>query len=382
LEKSQQVGNRWRQRWDSFTLVTPNWQLQLPGHTYQGDEPDGFMSKNEVIQYLQDYVDKFDPPLFFGVKVNRVERNEAEDVYRIETTDKPYEAKNVVIATGSFQAPDIPQISQKAPDWIKQIHTSDYRNPDELPLGAVLVVGSGQSGTQIAQELNESGRQVYLCISNAGRLPRRYRGKDGMWWAIKLGIVDQTVDQLDSPAERFEANPQISGKDGGQDINLHEFARDGIRLLGHLKDFTEERAILITDMHETLKKLDKAAAMFRQGVDEYVEKMDLDVPKETVTQLRDGFQQKEISELDLKEAGVYTIIWATGYDRDYDFVKLPIFDEFGYPIQDRGVTDYRGLYFVGLHWLHTLKSGLFLGVGDDAAHVADHIAEREPVLSY
>ncbi len=211
FEKSEEIGHKWRRRWDSFTLVTPNWQLQLPGHTYEGANPRGFLSKDEVVEYLQDYVDSFDPPLNLGEEVSRVTRNEEDDSYLVVTTDGRYEANNVVVATGAFQSPDMPDFSVKAPEWITQIHSSDYENPDALPEGAVLVVGSGQSGSQIARELNESGRQVYLCISNAGRLPRRYRGKDGMWWAMKLGIFSQTVDQLESPAERFAQGTVLSG---------------------------------------------------------------------------------------------------------------------------------------------------------------------------
>lgn len=286
----------------------------------------------------------------------------------------------MVIAAGTFQTPKIPPFSRKVPQDIHQIHSSEYRNPEILPAGAVLVVGSGQSGSQIAQELNESGRQVYLCTGSAGRIPRRYRGKDGMWWAIKLGIVDQPVEELDSPEERFEANPQISGKDGGQDINLHQFARDGIRLLGHLEDFEDGQAVLAADLYENLAVGDEQAKTFRQGVDKYVEKAGLKVPEESVTEPQDGYDQAEGTRLDLKKAGINTILWATGFDWDFSWVDLPILDEFDYPIQHRGVTEYPGLYFLGLHYLHTLKSGLFLGVGEDAEYIAQHIVRHTSVV--
>lgn len=376
LEKGRRVGESWRRRWDSFTLVTPNWQLQLPGHPYQGDAPDGFLHRDEVVAYLEEYVKMFEPPLRFGVEVTAVEPKEAEDGYRIHTSGHLYEADNVVVAVGAFQFPNIPAFSEDAPEAIVQVHSSDYQNPDDLPEGNVLVVGSGQSGCQIAQELNENGRHVYLCTGSAGRLPRRYRGKDGMWWGIKLGMVDQTVDELDSPAERFAANPQISGKDGGQEINLHQFARDGIELLGRLQGFQGQRAMLAPDLHQNLARADKMAAQFRKGVDKYVREAGLDVPEETVTELQDGYEQEVKTELDLTEAGIGVILWATGFDRDFSWIQLPIFDEWGYPIQQRGVTEHEGLYFLGLHWLHTLKSGLFLGVGEDAEHIAAHIAGR------
>lgn len=376
LEKGQRIGKSWRGRWDSFTLVTPNWQLQLPGFPYQGDDPEGFLTRDEVVRYLEEYAATFDPPLRFGVEVTAIEENDDGDGYLVHTTDRAYEAANVVVAVGAFQYPHIPAFSQDAPEEIVQLHSSEYRNPEALPEGGVLVVGSGQSGCQIAQELNESGRQVYLCTSGVGRLPRRYRGKDGMWWGVQLGMTDRTVDDLESPEERFAANPQISGKDGGQEINLHQFARDGIRLLGRLEDFRDQQAILAPDLHQNLAISDKMAAEFRKGVDKLVSKKGLDVPEESVTELQDGYEQQVITELDLEEAGIGVILWATGFDRDFSWIELPIFDEWGYPIQERGVTEYPGLYFLGLHWLHTLKSGLFLGVGDDAEHIAEHIARR------
>lgn len=376
LEKGQRIGESWRSRWDSFTLVTPNWQLQLPGHAYDGDDPDGFLPRDEVVAYLEAYADSFDPPLRFGVEVTGVEKNESGDGYLVHTTESVYKATNVVVAVGTFQFPDIPAFSNDVPESITQLHSSDYRNPDALPEGNVLVVGSGQSGCQIAQELNESGRQVYLCTSKVGRLPRRYRGRDGMWWAIKLGITERTVDELESPEERFVANPQISGKDGGQDINLHQFARDGIRLLGRLENVQGRQAILAPDLHQNLAVGDKQAAEFRKGVDKYVRKAGLDAPEESVVELQDGYEQDVITTLDLAEEEIDVILWATGFDWDFSWIDLPILDEWGFPIQKRGVTEHAGLYFLGLHWLHTLKSGLFLGVGKDAQHVAEHMAER------
>ncbi|MDX1614686.1 MAG: hypothetical protein R3300_10285 [Candidatus Promineifilaceae bacterium] len=191
-------------------------------------------------------------------------------------------------------------------------------------------------------------------------------------------MTEQTVDQLDSLEERFDANPHVSGKDGGQDINLHEFARQGINLLGHLEDIQGRKAILAPDLHENLTAADQMATQFRKGVDKLVQKTGMDVPEETVDEPQDGFEQEAISELDLDRAGIKTILWATGFDWDFSWIKLPVFDKYGYPIQERGVTEYPGLYFLGLHWLHALKSGLFLGVGDDAAHIAEHIEQHTP----
>lgn len=376
LEQQQQIGATWRQRWDSFTLVTPNWQLQLPGFAYQGDDPDGFLHRDEVVAYLAAYAASFGPPLRFGVEVSAITPDEKGNGYRIDTSVQDYVARNVVVAAGTFQTPNVPTFSRDVPADITQLTTSSYQNPAELPDGAVLVVGSGQSGCQIAQELQASGRQVYLCTSAVRRLPRRYRGKDGMWWALQLGMVDQTVDELESPQERFAPNPQISGKDGGREINLHQFARDGMVLLGHLEDISGHQATLAPNLHQNLTFADQAAEKFRQGVDMFIEKNGLDAPHERGSEPQDGFAQPEQTQLDLAQAGITTIIWATGFRWDYSWIPLAIFDGFGYPIQQRGVSDYPGLYFVGLHFLHTLKSGLFLGVGQDAEHIAAHIAGR------
>lgn len=376
LEKNQRVGESWRGRWDSFTLVTPNWQLQLPGHPYQGEDPDGFLTRDEVVAYLEDYVDLFDPPLRFGVEVTGVEKAESGDGYVVRATTGNFRAENVVVAVGTFQQPDIPDFSRDVPQGIHQLHSSEYRNPQDLPQGGVMVVGSGQSGCQIAQELYESGRQVHLCTGLAWPLPRRYRGKDSMRWLDQMGVTKQTVDDLEDPAERFAANPQVSGKDGGQDLNLHEFARDGVQLLGHLEDIQGARALLAPDLHQNLARGDKRQAEVLSGVDKFIRKMDLDAPEEKVPELQYGYEQEVIEELDLEGEGVDNILWATGFQWDYSWVKPVELDAFGYPVQRRGVTDSPGLYFLGLHWMHTLKSALFLGIGEDARHVANHMKEN------
>lgn len=377
LEKRHRVGETWRQRWDSFTLVTPNWHLRLPGHCYEGSDPDGFTPREGVVGYLEAYANLFEPPVRFGANVTGVHR--LDDGYVVTVEDDIYEARNVVVAAGTFQRPRIHSSASRIPPSITQLHTAQYRNPAQLPPGPALVVGSGQSGAQIALELMESGRQVYLCVGSAGRLPRRYRQRDGMWWALQLGMLDQTVDELDSPDERFRANPQISGRNGGSDINLHEFARAGMRLLGHLNDVANGHVLLAGDLHDNLAMADTMAGRFREGVDAYVTSTGLDVPEEVVNEPTDGYEQEIQRDLNLEEASIGSIIWATGYQWDYSWVDVPVFDDRGYPIQDRGVTASPGLYFLGLHWLHTLKSGLFLGVGDDAADVAAHMARRDGV---
>jgi len=376
LEKDR-PGERWRsKKWDSFTLVTPNRQLRLPGLAYEGDDPHGFLTRDEVVQYIDHFVGSFDPPLRLGVEAKSVEESRSGHGFRVETDAGALEAANVVVATGMFQRPNIPAFSQAIAPWVSQVHSSLYRNPESVPPDAVLVVGSGQSGCQITEELYQSGRQVYQCTGRAGRAPRRYRGKDFTWWLDNMGFVDKTVDQLDSPAERFDPNPAVTGKDGGHTLNLHQFALDGVTLLGHLEDGAGSQVRLADDLHENLKAADKTAAQMKKGIDKFIEKSGIDAPQEDERELSAGYDAEVITELDLAAAGVGTILWAAGYDFDFDLVKFPIFDAFGYPLQKRGVTNVPGLYFLGLHWMHTIKSGLFVGIADDAAHVVEHIADR------
>jgi putative flavoprotein involved in K+ transport len=197
-----------------------------------------------------------------------------------------------------------------------------------------------------------------------------------MRWMMRAGIADRTVDQLESPQERFASNPHVTGKNGGHTINLHRFSRAGIHLLGHVRGGEGTRLAIVPDLHENLAVADKFAAEFRQGVDRFVAHMGLSVPEDNTPELRDGYDVPEITELDLQAAGISTIVWATGYSFDFSWVQFPIFDEWGYPVQQRGVTSQPGLYFLGLHWMHTIKSALLVGVGDDAAHVAEHIESR------
>ena len=287
----------------------------------------------------------------------------------------------MVVATGMYQRPKIPAFSSGLPTDILQLHSGQYRNPAGLPPGAVLVVGSGQSGCQIAEELYKSGRRVYHSIGSAGRAPRRYRGKDTYEWLVLAGFFDRTPDMLPSPKARFAPDPHLSGAGGGHTLNLHRFARDGVTLLGHLRGAADGRLDVAPDLYESLSKADQFEAQLVKLIDGYIAKNGLDAPQERLPELRDGFDQAVITELDVRKAGITSVIWAAGYRFDFSLVKLPTFDEDGYPVQQRGVTRYPGLYFVGLPWLHTRKSGLLLGVAEDAEYIAGRIAapSREPV---
>jgi putative flavoprotein involved in K+ transport len=379
LEKENQAAQVWRNRWDSFTLITPNWMLRLPGAEYKGDDPDGFIARDEVVAYFEEYIERFDLPVRYGIRVISVEPIEAG--YRVRTDKAEFEAANVVIATGMFQQAKMPPFSSNLPAEINQLHSSEYSNPEALPAGAVLVVGSAQSGCQIAEELYQEGKNVYLSVGVAGRFPRRYRGKDITVW-LEEAFPERTVDQLPSPKAKYAGSVHGTGKDGGHTINLHQFARDGVVLLGHIQSVEEDRIVLAPDLKENLANADKLETEIIQGIDNFIEKSGLDVPEETLPKLMDGFEAEEIAELNLKSAGITSVIWATGYKFNFSLVKLPIFDEDGYPLQKRGVTEYPGIYFVGLPFLHTSQSGLLAGVGDDAAHVVSAIAagEKAPVL--
>ena len=375
LEQAAQAANAWRNdRWDSFTLVTPNWATRMPGAESPGGDPNGFMPRDEVVAYFEQYVEQFRLPIRYNTRVTAVEQSDAG--YVVRTDDVTLTARNVVMATGLFHHHKIPAFHKQIDAGIAQIHSGAYRHPGSIPPGAVLVVGSAQSGCQIAEELYQNGRRVYLCTGSAPRLPRRYRGRDIVEWAYLTGFLDRTPDMLPSPRARFAGNPQVSGKNGGHSLNLHQFARDGVTLLGHITDAADHTITLAPDLKVNLAKADEFEADFCKTVDDYIARQGLDAPPEELPRLRDGYDAPEILELDLKAAGITTIIWAIGFSFDFSLVRLPIFDADGFPIQNGGVTNYAGLYFVGMPWMPKQQTGVLLGVGQAAEHIAEHIASQ------
>jgi putative flavoprotein involved in K+ transport len=375
LEQAAQAANAWRNdRWDSFTLVTPNWATRMPGAESPRADPNGFMPRDELVAHFEQYIERFQLPVRYNTRVTSVEQNGAG--YIVRTDDSTFTARNIVVATGLFQRPKIPAFSEQIDAGITQLHSGAYRNPHSIPPGAVLVVGSAQSGCQIAEELYQNGRRVHLCTGSAPRFPRHYRGKDAYEWAHLTGFLDRTPDMLPSLRARFAGNPQLSGKDGGHALNLHQFARDGVTLLGRITNAADHTITLAPDLKENLAKSDGGEANFCKMVDGYIAQKGLDAPREELPQLRDGYNTPEMLELDLKATGITTIVWAIGYSFDFSLVRLPTFDADGFPVQQHGVTNYAGLYFVGMPWLPTQKSGLLLGVGQAAEHIAKHIAVR------
>ncbi len=368
------VGETWRsQRWDDFVLNTPNWAQQLPGFHYSGPDPDAFAPLAEVIAYLEDYARAIPAPIRTGVEVTRVRRSDGRFV--VESSGGDFDVDNVVVAAGAYQRPTTTALAPSVPKSVFQLHTTEYRRSDQLPPGSVLIVGSGQSGCQIADELISAGRTVFMSVGRCPWLPRRYRGRELVHWLIETGMSDETVESLPSPAARLTCNPPVSGNDGGHDCNPRWLARRGATLLGRVEGIEDGVVRLGSGLEESLASGDAFLAGFKERVDEYVRASDLDVPKPELDE--DPKPVPVMAELDLDEAGIATVLWANGFRPDHSWIDGVETDEQGWPVQDRGVSPIPGLYFVGLHWLHKRKSSLFLGVGEDAAYVVDRL-EAEP----
>ena len=378
LERGR-VADAWRHaRWDSFCLVTPNWTITLPGAAYSGTEPGGFMPRDAYVTHLEDWARRFAAPVREGVAVHRLSGRPG--AFRLETSQGSFEASNVIVATSTYQSPRRPAAARQAPARVEQLNASEYRHPAALRPGAVLVVGSGQTGCQLAEEIHEAGRATYLCVGKAGRLPRRYRGRDCIEWQRDMGYLDRTPQMLEDPAHRFRGDPHLSGKNGGRTLSLHIFHRAGIVLLGGLRGFDGTRALLAPDLHEKLEGADAFARNLMAQMDRYILQAGIVAPPPSAAELEGepaaGWSVPVIASLDLEAAGITTIIWATGFDFDFSWIEFPVFDVARYPRTARGVTEIPGLYFMGLNWMHKRKSGIIYGVGEDAAWVVEHIARR------
>jgi putative flavoprotein involved in K+ transport len=376
LEQADRAANVWQSgRWDSFTLVIPNWSFRLPGGEYDGAEPDGFMSRSEIIDRFDHYVAQFRLPVQTRTRVRSIDAT-GSDGYRVATSNGDIQTRNVVIATGMEQLPRIPAQSSRIQPSVMQQHSSAYRNPEALPPGAVLVVGSAQSGAQIAEELYRSGRTVYHSIGSTGRVPRRYRGKDVVDWLLNdIKFFDLTPEQFPAPIDHFSP-PHVSGTEGGHTLNLHQFASDGVHLFGHFLGADGTAIQFAPDVHECLAEADAFEAKVQQMIDGFVGANRLDAPADELPALRDGFAQPVRENIDLKTEGITSIVWATGYRSDFSLVKLPVTDEKGHPLQSNGVTEFPGLYFVGMPWMPSLKTGTLMGMGEQAGSIAEQIIAR------
>ena len=323
LDKGSRPGNSWSaERWDSFTFVTPNWTFRLPGSEYDGPEMEGFMPRGDLIERFDRYAEENKLPITYNTRVTSVQFLDGK-WYRIRTEGgKEYHARNVVVANGWFQVGKIPPFAARIPPAVQQLHTSQYRNPQSLPSGAVLVVGSGQSGTQIAEELYQSGRKVFLATGGAPHAPRHYRGKDIFGWIFESGFADRTFEEMRSIGRPF-VPPTISGKDGGHALNLHKFYRDGVILLGHARDYVDGRLLFAPDLIENLGKADAGQKFILNYVDRYIQRTNVAAPAEEIPVLEDGYQAPEFTSLDLHAEGINTIIWACGYTYDASIFEFP-----------------------------------------------------------
>ncbi len=370
----QRVGYEWRERrWDSFCLVTPNWQCRLPGFGYRGPDPDGFMSGAEVVRYLEEYAASFRPPIVEGTAVTGLRRVSA-GTFEIRTDRGDLTADQVVVATGPYHTAAVPPLAERLPDGIVQVHSAQYRAPEQVSAGAVLVVGTGQSGCQIAEDLHLAGRQVYLAVGGAPRVARRYRGRDVVAWLSAMGYYDRAIEDFaDAEAIRFRANHYVTGRDGGRDIDLRALARDGMRLTGRLTRVSGHTAFFAPDLGRNLDQADAVSEGIKDAIDQFIAGRGLPAPAER--RYTPVWQpDREPDRLNLAAAGIETVVWATGFRADYRWVRVPVFDGCGYPTHQRGVTSCPGLYFLGLPWQHTWGSGRFCGVGRDAEHLAEQIS--------
>jgi putative flavoprotein involved in K+ transport len=380
LERSR-IAEAWRSgRWDSLVANGPAWHDRFPGLEFDGLSPDGFAGKERVADYFEAYARKFNAPVRTGVEVRKVERNVGRPGFTVQTSEGVIHANRVVAATGPFQRPVIPAIAPKD-ERLTQIHSAQYRNPRQLPEGAVLVVGAGSSGTQIADELQRAGREVYLSVGQHDRPPRSYRNRDFCWWLGVLGEWDQAAMK----PGREHVTIAVSGAHGGRTVDFRELAQRGMKLVGVTGSFNDGVVNFQPDLADNLARGDENYLAVLDAADAYIERNGLDLPPEP--EARRVFPDAEcisqpIVQLDLAEAGVTTIIWATGFASDYSWMQVDAFDAKGKPAHQRGVSTESGIYFLGLPWQSRRGSSFIWGVWHDAKYVADHIAIQRSYLDY
>ena len=358
----------------------PAWHDRFPGLEFSDLDPDDFASKEQVADYFAAYAEKIDAPIRTGVEVTSVRRNAGRPGFRVETSDGTFDARYVVAATGAFQRPVIPAV---VPDsaGIPQIHSSSYRNPEQLPAGAVLVVGAGSSGVQIADELQQSGREVYLAVGPHDRPPRSYRGRDFCWWLGVLGKWDAATP----PRGAEHVTIAVSGAQGGHTVDFRALATSGIPLVGRAESFDDGVMQFASDLRVNIDNGDANYLSMLDEADAYIARNGLDLPEEPQARILGpdpGCMTNPLRELDLAAAGVTSIVWATGFAFDYDWLQVDALDDNGAPRHQRGVSSEPGLYFLGLPWLSRRGSSFIWGVWHDAKYLADQIAIQRGYLAY
>lgn len=375
LEKNQ-IAHSWKtQRWDAFCLVTPNWQCQLPGYPYKGDDPKGFMLREDIVAYVENYARHIAAPVFEGVAVTSLKRG-PEGRFLLETGSGTLTADAVILAVSGYHVPNVPRMAERIEGQVTQLHSSAYRNAGQLPEGEILVVGSGQSGCQIAEDLHLAGRKVHLAVGSAPRCPRTYRGREVVEWLNDLGQYDLPVDQHSLKEKvRKNANHYLTGRDGGRDIDLRKFAMEGMSLYGRLKNIENGNLVFADDLVANLDNADRVYNGICGLIDSHINRNCIDAP------LQDDYApvwepNTPATELNPRKAGISTVIWTTGFRSDWSWVELPMFDGNGYPTHARGISAVDGVYVIGLPWLYTWGSGRFVGVGRDAEYVVSAIKSR------
>jgi putative flavoprotein involved in K+ transport len=377
----RRIAERWRsERWDSLAANGPAWHDRFPGMEFDRLDPDGFASKEQVADYFVAYAEKIGAPIRCGVEVTSVHKNIGRAGFRVETSDGVIDARYVVAATGPFQHPVIPAI---VPDGagLMTIHSSSYRNPQRLPEGAVLVIGGGASGVQIADELQRSGRRVHLSVGPHDRPPRRYRGRDYVWW---LGVLGKW-DIAPPPAGARHVPIAVSGAHGGATVDFRTLAASGIKLVGRAVSFNDGTMHFAPDLGDNIARGDAYYLSLLDECDAYADRNGLDLPREPDAHILAPDPEcvaNPVLELELVRAGVTSIIWATGYAADFSWLHVDAFDEHGKPRHQRGVSSEPGVYFLGLPWLSRRGSSFIWGVWHDARYLADHIQMQRGYLAY
>ena len=382
----QRIAQAWRTgRWDSLVANGPAWHDRFPGLEFKGDR-DGFPGKDEVADYFEDYVRQIKAPVRTGVEVRRVTRNQGRPGFTVQTSEGVIEARNVIAATGPFQVPVIPPIAPAAPaapadDRLLQIHSAHYHRPAQLPEGAVLVVGAGSSGVQIADELQRAGRKVFLSVGAHDRPPRAYRGRDFCWW---LGVLGEWDAAIAKPG-REHVTIAVSGARGGHTVDFRALGHQGITLVGLTESFADGSVRFRDDLAENIANGDANYLAMLDAADDYIRRNGLDLPEEPEARRRLPDPEcvtHPLRELDLAAAGITSIIWATGYRVDFSWLQVDSFEPGGKPRHHRGVGHEPGIYFLGLPWLSRRGSSFIWGVWHDAKFVADHIAKQRRYSDY
>ncbi len=376
LERRAMLGGGWQDRWDEFRLVGPNWTASFPDAPYDGDDPDGYMSRDEIARSVARYAETIKAPVVLDAGVDRL-RAAPDGDFELATTQGRLQAREIVVATGGFHTPHLPSVAAGLTTRVVSVHSGNYRREPDLPPGAVLVVGSGQTGVQLVEELRAAGRDVFLSVGTAGSAPRHYRGRDVFYWLWQMaergeevGIGLPTVETLPDPRRRLAGNPQLSGHGGGHDIDLRKFGQEGTVLLGRLAAIDGERVRFATDIHANLESAERFFdERLRKPIDGFIAAAGLDCPP-AEPRVATDFEPPIIEELDLAGAGIGTVLWTTGYRPDYGWIEPPITDEMGFPRQVRGVTEVPGLYFLGSLWQHDQTSATLFGMPRDARVLA------------